>query len=63
MYDTGRIVKEQGQAGAASLNATTNEHMASGDAWSSNITVNTVHRSVSFKCRSQLLYVIDVLSL
>ena len=32
MYDTGRIVKEQGQAGAASLNATTNEHMASGDA-------------------------------
>jgi len=28
----GRIVKEQSQAAAASLNATTNEHMAAGDA-------------------------------
>jgi len=36
----GRIVKEQGQAAAASLNATTNDHMAAGDAWSSLITRN-----------------------
>ena len=29
---TGRVVKEQSQATAVSLNATTNEHMAAGDA-------------------------------